>query len=143
MDSSTAWFGVAGGLAAVVFAVVLIFLVLAKPTGNDRMREIASAIQEGAAAYLNRQYTVIAVIGVVIAIVIGVFIGWTTAGLYIVGAVLSAAAGYVGMNITVRSNLRTAEAARSGLKAALQGAFRGGAVAGVMVVGLGPLGVSP
>jgi K(+)-stimulated pyrophosphate-energized sodium pump len=142
MDSSTAWFGVAGGLAAVAFAIVLIFMVLSRPTGNDRMREIAGAIQEGAAAYLNRQYTVIAVIGVVIAIVIGVFINWTTAGLYIVGAVLSAAAGYVGMNIAVRANLRTAEAARSGLNSALQVAFRGGAVTGFMVVGLGLLGVS-
>ena len=142
MDSGTAWFGVAGGVAAVLFAVVLIFLVLSKPTGNDRMREIAGAIQEGAAAYLNRQYTVIAVIGVVIAIVIGVFINWTTAGLYLVGAVLSAAAGYVGMNIAVRANLRTAEAARSGLNPALQVAFRGGAVTGFMVVGLGLLGVS-
>jgi K(+)-stimulated pyrophosphate-energized sodium pump len=142
MDSSTAWFGVAGGVAAVLFAVVLIYLVLRQPTGNDRMRQIAAAIQEGAAAYLNRQYTVIAIIGVIIAIVIGVFINWTTAGLYIVGAVLSAAAGYVGMNITVRANLRTAEAARFGLNSALQVAFRGGAVTGFMVVGLGLLGVS-
>jgi len=142
MDPNTAWFGVAGGLAAVVFAVVLIYLVLNQPTGNDRMREIAAAIQEGAAAYLNRQYTVIAVIGVIIAIVIGFFIDWTTAGLYIVGAVLSAAAGYVGMNIAVRSNLRTAEAARRGLNAALEVAFRGGAVTGFMVVGLGLLGVA-
>ena len=142
MDPNTAWFGVAGGLAAVAFAVVLIVLVLNKPTGNDRMREIAAAIQEGAAAYLNRQYTVIAIIGVIIAIVIGFFINWQTAGLYIVGAVLSAAAGYVGMNTAVRANLRTAEAARSGLNAALQVAFRGGAVTGFMVVGLGLLGVS-
>jgi K(+)-stimulated pyrophosphate-energized sodium pump len=142
VDPNVAWFGVAGGLAAVAFAVVLIYLVLSRPTGNDRMREIAAAIQEGAAAYLNRQYTVIAIIGVVIAVVIGFFIGWTTAGLYIVGAVLSAAAGYVGMNIAVRSNLRTAEAARSGLNAALQVAFRGGAVTGFMVVGLGLLGVA-
>ncbi|HSS59867.1 MAG TPA: sodium-translocating pyrophosphatase [Candidatus Limnocylindrales bacterium] len=142
MDPNTAWFGVAGGLAAVAFAVVLIFLVLSKPTGNDRMREIAAAIQEGAAAYLNRQYTVIAVIGVIIAVVIGVFLGWRTAVLYIVGAVLSASAGYVGMNIAVRANIRTAEAARSGLNSALQVAFRGGAVTGFMVVGLGLLGVS-
>jgi K(+)-stimulated pyrophosphate-energized sodium pump len=142
MDPNTAWFGVAGGLAAVAFAVVLIFLVLSKPTGNDRMREIAAAIQEGANAYLNRQYTVIAIIGVIIAIVIGLFINWSTAVLYVVGAVLSASAGYVGMNIAVRANVRTAEAARSGLNSALQLAFRGGAVTGFMVVGLGLLGVS-
>ena len=142
MDPNTAWFGVAGGLAAVAFAVVLIFLVLSKPAGNERMREIASAIQEGAAAYLNRQYTVIAIIGVIIAIVIGVAINPQTAALYIVGAVLSASAGYVGMNIAVRANVRTAEAARSGLNSALQLAFRGGAVTGFMVVGLGLLGVS-
>src|SRR5437773_2686309 len=142
MDSNTAWFGVAGGLAAVAFAIVLIFLVLSQPTGNDRMREIAAAIQEGAAAYLNRQYTVIAIIGVIVAVVIGFFINWTTAALYIVGAILSAVAGYVGMNIAVRANVRTAEAARGGLNKALQVAFRGGAVTGFMVVGLGLLGVS-
>ena len=142
MDSNTALYAVAGGLAAVVFAVVLIALVLRQPPGNPRMKEIAAAIQEGASAYLNRQYTVIAIIGVVIAIVIGIAIGWTTAALYVVGAVLSAAAGYVGMNIAVRSNLRTAEAARGGLNKALQVAFRGGAVTGFMVVGLGLLGVS-
>ena len=142
MDPNTAWFGVVGGLAAVAFAVVLIFLVLSKPAGNESMRQIAAAIQEGAAAYLNRQYTVIAVIGVVIAVVIGFLINWKTAGLYIVGAVLSAVAGYVGMNIAVRANVRTAEAARGGVNAALQVAFRGGAVTGFMVVGLGLLGVS-
>src|SRR5216117_2213979 len=142
MDSSTAFYAVAGGAAAVIFAVALIFLVLNQPNGNDRMREIAAAIQEGAAAYLNRQYTVIAIIGVIIAVVIGFFINWTTAVLYVVGAVLSASAGYVGMNIAVRANVRTAEAARGGLNKALQVAFRGGAVTGFMVVGLGLLGVS-
>ena len=142
MDPNTAWFGVVGGLAAVAFAVVLIFLVLSKPAGNESMRQIAAAIQEGAAAYLNRQYMVIAIIGVVIAVVIGFLINWKTAGLYIVGAVLSAVAGYVGMNIAVRANVRTAEAARGGVNAALQVAFRGGAVTGFMVVGLGLLGVS-
>jgi K(+)-stimulated pyrophosphate-energized sodium pump len=135
-------YAVAGGVAAVLFAVVLILLVLRQPPGNDRMKEIAAAIQEGASAYLNRQYTVIAIIGVVIAIIIGLAIGWKTAALYVVGAALSAAAGYVGMNIAVRSNLRTAEAARGGVNKALQVAFRGGAVTGFMVVGLGLLGVS-
>src|SRR6266702_2081110 len=142
MDSSTAFYAVAGGAAAVIFAIALIFVVLRQPPGNARMQEIAAAIQEGASAYLNRQYTVIAIIGVVVAVVIGIAIGWTTAALYIVGAVLSAAAGYVGMNISVRANLRTAEAARGGLNKALQVAFRGGAVTGFMVVGLGLLGVS-
>src|SRR5438093_1322423 len=97
MDSSTAFYAVAGGAAAVIFAMALIFVVLRQPPGNARMQEIAAAIQEGASAYLNRQYTVIAIIGVVVAVVIGIAIGWTTAALYIVGAVLSAAAGYVGM----------------------------------------------
>ncbi len=121
MDPNLVLFGVAGGIAAVLFAIVLIFLVLRLPTGNARMREIAAAIQEGASAYLNRQYTVIAIIGVLIAVVIGFAINWTTAALYIVGAVLSAAAGYVGMNIAVRANVRTAEAARGGLNKARLG----------------------
>ena len=142
MDPNIVLFAVAGGVAAVLFAVVLIVLVLRMPPGNARMREIAAAIQEGASAYLNRQYTVIAIIGVVIAVVIGLAINWKTAALYVVGAVLSAAAGYVGMNIAVRSNLRTAEAAAAGSNKALQVAFRGGSVTGFMVVGLGLLGVA-
>src|SRR5437868_5111019 len=141
MDSSVL-LAIGGGAVAVVFAGLLTAMVLRKPPGNERMIEIAGAIQEGAAAYLNRQYTVIAVIGVVIAVVIGFTLGWVTAVLYLVGAACSAAAGYVGMNVSVRSNLRTAEAARSGLNAALSTAFRGGAVTGFMVVGLGLLGVA-
>src|SRR6202011_3222757 len=109
MDPNTVLYAAAGGVAAVLFAIVLILLVLRMPPGNARMQEIAAAIQEGASAYLNRQYTVIAIIGVVIAVVIGFAINWTTAALYVVGAILSASAGYVGMNISVRSNLRTAE----------------------------------
>jgi K(+)-stimulated pyrophosphate-energized sodium pump len=142
VDSSFVLYGVVGGLVAVLFAIALIVVVLRAPSGNDRMREIAAAIQEGASAYLNRQYTVIAIIGAVVAVLIGVAINPTTAALYVVGAVLSAAAGYVGMNISVRANVRTAEAARGGLNKALQVAFRGGAVTGFMVVGLGLLGVS-
>src|SRR5438445_564828 len=141
MDSSVL-LAIGGGAVAVLFAGLLTAIVLGKPPGSERMIEIAGAIQEGAAAYLNRQYTVIAVIGVVVAIVIGLTLGWVTAVLYLVGAACSAAAGYVGMNVSVRSNLRTAEAARSGVNAALSVAFRGGAVTGFMVVGLGLLGVS-
>ena len=141
MDSKTL-LALGAGLLAVAWAVVLTVLVMRQPPGNQRMREIASFIQEGAEAYLNRQYTVIAVIGVIIAIILGFFLGWKTAVLYVVGAALSAGAGYIGMNVAVRSNLRTAEAARSGLNAALSVAFRGGAVTGLMVVGLGLVGVS-
>jgi K(+)-stimulated pyrophosphate-energized sodium pump len=141
MDSSVL-LAIGGGAVAVLFAGVLTMVVLRQPPGNARMIEIAAAIQEGAGAYLNRQYLVIAVIGVIVAIVIGVALNWVTAILYIVGAVCSAAAGYVGMNVSVRANLRTAEAARGGLGRALATAFRGGAVTGFMVVGLGLLGVS-
>ena len=142
MSSSFVLWAIGGGLLAVVFAVALTVWVLRMPEGNERMREIAAAIQEGAAAYLNRQYAVIGVIGVVVAILLAVTLGWVTAVLYVVGAVLSAAAGYVGMNVSVRANLRTAEAAREGLSSALSTAFRGGAVTGFMVVGLGLIGVS-
>src|ERR671937_754735 len=141
MDQNTLM-AIGAGLLAVLWAVVLIVLVMRQPPGNPRMREIAAAIQEGASAYLNRQYVVIAIIGVVIAVILGITLGVATAILYVVGAALSAAAGYIGMNVAVRSNLRTAEAARGGLNAALSVAFRGGAVTGLMVVGLGLLGVS-
>ena len=118
MDSSVL-LAVGGGVLAVLFAGVLTGLVLRLPPGNQRMVEIASAIQEGASAYLNRQYLVIAIIGVLIAIVIGFTLGLQTAILYLVGAACSATAGYVGMNVSVRSNLRTAEAARDGVGKAL------------------------
>src|ERR1700736_3028108 len=131
----------AAGLLALLFAVYLIFWVVRQPQGNDRMREIAKAIQEGAQAYLNRQYTIIAGIGAVIFLFLTFTLGWKTGVLFLIGAVLSGAAGYVGMNISVRSNLRTAEAARGGIHPALQVAFRGGAVTGFFVVGFGLLGV--
>jgi K(+)-stimulated pyrophosphate-energized sodium pump len=129
------------GVLALLYAGYLITWVLRQDEGNDRMREIARAIQEGAQAYLNRQYTIIAGIGVLIAILLGFALSWKTAVLFVLGAALSAAAGYVGMNISVRANLRTAEAARGGLNPALRMAFRGGAVTGLFVVGFGLIGV--
>ena len=119
MSSSVILWAVLAGAAAVVYAAGLTVWVLRQPPGNEWMREIAAAIQEGASAYLNRQYIVIAVIGAIVAIVIFIGINWYTAVLYVAGAALSAAAGYVGMNVAVRSNLRTAEAARGGLNKAL------------------------
>jgi K(+)-stimulated pyrophosphate-energized sodium pump len=135
-------FALVCSFAAIVYSVVSIYWVLGKPTGSDRMREIAAAIQEGASAYLNRQYTTIGVVGVILFLVIYFVLDPRTAIGFAIGAILSAATGYIGMNISVRANVRTTEAAKEGLNPALQVAFRSGAITGLFVVGLGLMGVA-
>ncbi len=136
------WFALASAGVALIYGVISAKWVLAQPAGNARMREIAAAVQEGAKAYLNRQYTTIGLVGVVLFVIILFALSVKTAIGFAIGSICSASAGYIGMHISIRANVRTAEAARRGLNPALAVAFRAGSITGMLVVGLGLLGIT-
>jgi K(+)-stimulated pyrophosphate-energized sodium pump len=136
------WLALGSALVAVIYGLLTTTWVLGKPTGSEKMQKIAAAIQEGAQAYMNRQYSTIAVVGVVLFLIVGLALDWATAVGFAIGAVFSGMAGYIGLFVSVRANVRTAEAAKEGVSPALKIAFRGGAITGMLVVGLGLLGVA-
>ncbi|MCH8117555.1 MAG: sodium/proton-translocating pyrophosphatase, partial [Proteobacteria bacterium] len=136
------WLSIGAGAVALLFGAISTQWILRQPAGNERMQQIAKAIQEGAGAYMNRQYFTIGIVGAVLFVILLWALGWHTAIGFAIGATLSALAGYIGMFVSVRANVRTAEAATKGINAALNVAFRGGAITGLLVVGLGLLGVA-
>ena len=135
-------FAILAALIAVAYSVFLVIKIMKKPQGDEKMRQIASAIQEGARAYLLRQYKTVGIVAAILFVAVGVFLDWTTAVAFLIGAVASALAGFIGMSVAVRANVRTTEAAKSGLRQALSVAFDGGAVTGFLVVGLALLSVA-
>lgn len=135
-------FVIAAGILAILYGIFMIRSILSLSTGSEQMQKIAAAIQEGARAYLNRQYQVITVVGIVIFILLTWLLGKYVGIGFLIGSILSGLAGYIGMNISVRANVRTAEAARHGLQAALDVSFKSGAITGLLVVGLGLLGIT-
>jgi K(+)-stimulated pyrophosphate-energized sodium pump len=143
-ENQALWMALTASVVAISCGIIFALAILKKPAGSEKMQEIAGAIQEGANAFLNRQYLAISIVGVLIFLVLGFALSdhWRTAGGFLVGAILSGLTGYIGMNISVRANVRTAQAAYSGMNAALTTAFTGGAVTGLLVVGLGLLGIS-
>src|ERR1700752_3794305 len=136
------WLIIICGALAIVYAIWATYSVMEADAGSQKMQEISAAVREGAQAYLKRQYTTIAIVGIVIFAVVGLLLGWLVAAGFLIGAVLSAAAGFIGMNVSVRANVRTAQAATTSLAGGLELAFKAGAITGLLVAGLALLGVT-